>query len=110
MFPDSYLLNQVVEIINEIQSSIKLKITNRNRHGFGRTPTGCKVKFGDTGYSLSIQTDPIVSGSAFCETALSLNDEFANDFGYDDTVIRHPTPEDFKETLMGLCKSIVDER
>lgn len=73
--------------------------------------TGLRLTLTDT-YSISIQTNPMIAGPAFCETALldttSAGLRYNKELGYGD-VIRHDEPEDLYlhiTTLLEQVKSL----
>jgi hypothetical protein len=106
----TYCLKRVLAIMERNKGDRKMKITNNARLVMFYD-SGCNVDFLDTDYVLSVQTDPRVSGPAFCETALISKKEgkifYSKEFGYTD-VIRHADEAAFEAHFLKFC-SLLDE-
>jgi hypothetical protein len=68
---------------------------------------GYQVTFGGTSYGLSIQTDRMTTGGAFCETALMQNDslQYDDSVGYAD-VLRFDSVDELKVHLLYLKEAV----
>lgn len=103
-FGESYSLRKITNWLK--QNNINDYIYTSS--GFCLYETGIRVKINDT-YDVSIQTNPTVAGSAFCETALINNQigdiEYNEKLGYDD-VIKHPEQEDLFNHITFLIKTL----
>ena len=112
MLGHSYGLRKISSIVEDFNNikNIKIEIVPTKNHNIGLYSTGCRLFFPNSTYSLSVQTDSLVAGDSFCETALLLNDDIIYDgsLGYDD-VIRHYEIEDLKKHLEEIYNSINHE-
>jgi hypothetical protein len=103
MFANSLSLEKVNNIVETFNENMNIEIQTMQRQHFGLVSTGCRLFFPNSQYSLSVQTDSVTAGTAFCETALFFNNGLIYDesFGYRD-VIRHDKMEDFETHLKEL--------
>ncbi len=72
--------------------------------------SGIYLKLDDL-LKLSIQTDPVVSGSAFCETALMNDSELLHDdsLGYQDTICRWDQPENLFKHIVEIRQKLKEQ-
>ncbi len=100
---NTYLNRRVLAVIEKTKEDfpdLKLTVTTRCPV-FYRYYSGCRITFESTPYGLSIQTNPNITGPAFCETAL-LKEEtvvYKEELGYRD-VIKHMTEESLENHLI----------
>lgn len=73
--------------------------------------SGCYIEFPESNISLSVQTNPSIAGSSFCESALGVKDRgvvYIQSLGYSD-VVRHDDLENFVDHIRDL-KTKVENR
>jgi len=108
----TYCCKLVSDILDKMKQTDNVKFMKRDvdslyasgaQLALERDPEDQKVTF-----FLSIQTNPIYCGDAFCETALLKNGVIYTDssIGYDDSVVRHDSPQEFEEHLVSLLSKI----
>ena len=103
----SYSLGLVTDFLD------KMKITYTYSSGggmFAFYETGCRIKLNEP-FELSIQTDPVIAGPSFAETALisaNTHKVVYGTCGYGD-VKRHDTPDElFKEIEWLLTQNLTE--
>lgn len=100
---ESYSLRKVTDMLKA--ENINYTIVKNKLDGVYYT--ACRVSFTNSDICVSVQTNPSVAGSSFCETAI-LNGEgllYISSLGYYD-VIRHNEPSDFLEHIKTLKNNV----
>lgn len=104
-FGQSYSLRK---ISNWLDSNNLTNYNETSSMGGGLYSTGIRLVLNDK-YSISMQTEPMVAGPSFCETALIDNKSgklsYINKLGYHD-VIRHDEPEDLYNHILELIEQL----
>jgi len=111
-FGESYSLRKITNWLKENNLNDYAYTQNGGDLFFSMYSTGIRVKLNDT-YSISIQTNPVIAGPAFCETMLINNIskklEYNNNLGYSD-VIRHMEQNDVFDHITELKNKLSENK